>query len=95
MGRGREKRKGEKRGKRDGEGRKGREKRRERDEGKGTGGERIGRGGLLRNSLTFISLVFSETLIKMLQYTMRDFQGRMEWAARGNSIAGRVMILNK
>lgn len=50
MGRGREKRKGEKRWERDGEGRKGREKRRERDEGKGTGGERIGRGGLLRTA---------------------------------------------
>lgn len=47
-----------------------------RDEGKGTGGERRGRGGLLSSSLTFISLVFSETLMKMSQCAMRDFQGR-------------------
>lgn len=73
----------------------GEEKRRGRDEGKGTGGERKGRGGLLSSSLTFISLVFSETLMKMSQCAMRDFQGRVERAARGNSVGGRPAILNK
>lgn len=65
-------------------------------EGKGIGGWVKGRGwaGKKQPWLLFPSF-FSETLIKTLQREMRDAQGRMERATRGDRAGNRLVMLNK